>query len=194
MDTGSPTSIHNPSVDDAREQVTPVSQESRPFSSSSEVAAERTVSNDESMMTPTGTSKRMENLSLPVVRLFSTTPQGSRLRRTSSPLRTTVTLDIQTSPMEACKGRSGSSRDHGPERDAWIGSTIRRGNNFGSLFGSDCSPRQKGGSSSISRNPSTGKTARSALHSTPDKENVRAENSPSEATAKVEPRADSINF
>lgn len=63
-------------------------------------------------------SARSNAANLPVVRLFSTrTPVTSRLRRTSSPMRTTVTLDIQDSTIERHGPTETSSRDKEPDGD-----------------------------------------------------------------------------
>ena len=48
---------------------------------------------------------------MPVVRLFTNTPLSSRLRRPSSPLRTNVTLNIQSSPQPGTKDGAVAARE-----------------------------------------------------------------------------------
>jgi hypothetical protein len=185
MDDRSPTAGHKCPLDDAETQRTPDHHESRLFSSSSAALSERTTSDDKIKRTPTALSDRSNHSNLPVLRLFSTTPQGSRLRRTSSPLRTTVTLDFQSSPIEECKTRSASSVDQWPDRAEGRASISKPFRRSGSLLICSQQLERKGGSSSGSRDASNARTARSLMQTTPDKENLHAGSSPDEAGTEV---------
>lgn len=171
MDKQLPTTNNDILLDDGM-QKTPDHQVSRVLSrfSTAERSAQNPASKSQTTVSNTPPS-RLKNAELPVVRLFSTTPKRSRMRRTSSPLRTTVTLDIQSPLAERSDANIASAEAQDPARGKrnLPQSELRRtGSPLRHL------PQElvrKGNSTSLTRSP-TGNTSTSSLpQPKPDKEN-----------------------
>ena len=117
MDKQLPTRSNNILLEDGT-QTTPDQKISRIFSklSTAEGSAESPASRSQTTASNNTPPSWLNNAELPVVRLFSTTPKRSRMRRTSSPLRTTVTLDIQSPLAERSDANLASAENHNSDR------------------------------------------------------------------------------